>query len=236
LEVLHRSPLNPDPDWLRFLEMLAAQSAIVIETNGLYENIRHANSELLQAYDATIEGWSQAMDLRDKETEGHTRRVTEMTVQLAKEMGLAEELLVHLRRGALLHDIGKLGVPDSILRKPDTLTDDEWIVMKKHPEYAYHMLEAIDYLRPAVDIPYCHHEKWDGRGYPRGLQGEEIPLAARLFAVVDVWDALVSDRPYRPGWTHAATLQYINEQRGKHFDPQVVAAFLNLLKDSPFAN
>ncbi len=230
LEALHRSQLNPDSDWLRFLAMLAGQSAIVISTLRLYEDVHRGNVELLKAYDATIEGWSQAMDLRDSDTEGHTRRVTEMAIHLAKEMGIAEELLIHLRRGALLHDIGKLGVPDSILRKPDSLSEDEWVLMKKHPEYAYHMLESIEYLHPALDIPYCHHEKWDGAGYPRGLTGNEIPLAARLFAVIDVWDALTSDRPYRKSLTEEAALQHISDQAGKHFDPQVVEAFIRLYK------
>jgi HD-GYP domain-containing protein (c-di-GMP phosphodiesterase class II) len=213
--------------------MLAGQSAIVISTLRLYEDVQRGNVELLKAYDATIEGWSQAMDLRDSDTEGHTRRVTEMTIQLAKGMGIAEELLIHLRRGALLHDIGKLGVPDSILRKPDSLSEDEWVLMKKHPEYAYRMLESIEYLHPALDIPYGHHEKWDGSGYPRGLMGNEIPLAARLFAIIDVWDALTSDRPYRKSLTKEAALQHILDQSGKHFDPQVVEAFISLYKKKP---
>ncbi len=230
LDALHRSRLTPNRNWLRFFEMLAGRSANVIATIQLYEDVRHANEELLKAYDATIEGWSQAMDLRDKETEGHTLRVTEMALQLAQAMGLDEEKLIHIHRGALLHDIGKLGIPDDILHKPGPLTDDEWVLMKKHPLYAYHMLESIEYLRPAMDIPYNHHEKWDGSGYPRGLKGEEIPLAARLFAVIDVWDALTSDRPYRPKWTKEAALQYIIDQSGKHFDPRVVMAFLNLFK------
>ena len=152
----------------------------------------------MKAYDTTIEGWSRALNLRDKETEGHTRRVTEMTLTLARRFGFTEEDLLHLRRGALLHDIGKMGVPDNILLKPEPLTEEEWIIMRKHPQYAYDLLKPIAFLGSALDIPYCHHEKWDGTGYPRGLRGEEIPLAARLFAVVDVWDALTSDRPYRP--------------------------------------
>jgi PAS domain S-box-containing protein len=239
LEVIHRSSVSADADWLRFLELLAGQAAIVIETIQLYEDVQHANRELLKAYDATIEGWSQAMDLRDKETEGHTRRVTNVTLRLAREFGLGEDALVQIRRGALLHDIGKLGVPDDILRKPGQLTADEWAVMKKHPGYAYHMLDSIEYLRPALEIPFCHHEKWDGSGYPRGLKGEEIPLAARLFAIVDVWDALTSDRPYRKAWPCERVLAYLREQSGKHFDPQVVDAFMDLadkglgIKDSP---
>jgi putative two-component system response regulator len=189
-------------------------------------NLQEANAQLLKAYDTTIEGWSHAMDLRDRETEGHSHRVAEITVELARNFGMDEAGLVQVRRGALLHDMGKLGIPDHILHKPGALTDDEWDVMKKHPQFAYDMLYRIEYLRPAMDIPYCHHEKWDGTGYPRGLKGEGIPLSARLFAIVDVWDALTSDRPYRSAWTREDALAYIKDQSGKHFDPEVVRLFL----------
>jgi putative nucleotidyltransferase with HDIG domain len=182
------------------------------------------------AYDATIEGWLRALDLRDKETEGHTQRVTDMTVKLARLIGLSESDLAQVRWGALLHDIGKMGVPDGILLKAGPLTDDEWVAMKKHPGFAYEMLSPIHYLRNALDIPYCHHEKWDGSGYPRGLKGNQIPLAARIFAVVDVWDALRSDRPYRPGWTDEQVREHIRASSGTHFDPQVVDVFLQLAK------
>jgi HD-GYP domain-containing protein (c-di-GMP phosphodiesterase class II) len=155
--------------------------------------------------------------------------VADLTEKLAKEFGMGEEEMLHLRRGALLHDMGKLGIPDSILQKPGSLTEDEWTVMRKHPQLAYDMLFAIEYLRPALDIPYCHHEKWDGSGYPRGLKGEEIPLAARLFAVVDVWDALTSDRPYRAAWNREQVLAHIREQSGKHFDPKVVDVFFKVM-------
>ncbi len=191
-------------------------------------NLEQAHEKLLSAYDATIEGWSHAMDLRDKETEGHTLRVTKLSEQLGTIMGVEAEDLVYMRRGALLHDIGKLGVPDSILLKPAKLTDEEWTIMRQHPQYAYDMIQPIEYLRPALDIPLCHHEKWDGSGYPRGLKGEEIPLVARIFAVVDVWDALISDRPYRPAWDKEKALTYIKEQSGKHFDPYVVENFLKM--------
>jgi putative nucleotidyltransferase with HDIG domain len=169
------------------------------------------------------------MDLRDRETEGHTQRVTELTLKLAARLGISPEEQVHLRRGALLHDIGKLGVPDDILLKPGKLTEQEWISMRQHPTYAFNMLLPITYLRPALDIPYCHHEKWDGSGYPRGLKGQQIPLAARLFAVVDVWDAVTSDRPYRSAWSKAEALDYIKEQSGRHFDPGVVRVFLEMI-------
>jgi putative two-component system response regulator len=164
-------------------------------------NLEAANARLLDAYEATIEGWSRAMDLRDRETEGHSQRVADLTVQLATAFGVGSEELIYIRYGALLHDMGKIGIPDSILHKPAKLTDEEWVIMRKHPQLAYEMLGAIEYLRPSLDIPHCHHEKWDGTGYPRGLKGEDIPIAARLFAIVDVWDALTSDRPYRPAWT-----------------------------------
>ncbi len=193
-------------------------------------NIEQAHIQLLAAYDATIEGWSLAMDLRDKETEGHARRVTELTLRLGRMVDMDEEQLIHMRRGALLHDIGKLGIPDSILHKPDTLTPEEWAEMKKHPQYAYEMISPIEYLRPALDIPYCHHEKWDGSGYPRGLKGTDIPLAARLFALVDVWDAITSDRPYRQAWDKQKALKYIQDESGKHFDPQAVDLFLRLME------
>ncbi len=215
----------------QLLSLFAAQAAIAIDNAQLLERLQHSNLDLSLAYDATIEGWSWAMDLRDKETEGHTRRVTELTLSMARSMGLKEEEMTHIRRGGLLHDIGKLGVPDNILLKPNELTDEEWKIMRKHPTYAYEMLSSITYLKPALDIPYCHHEKWDGKGYPRGLKGEQIPLVARIFAIVDVWDAVTSDRPYRPAWTKVKALKYIKEQSGKYFDPQVVKAFLRLIAD-----
>ena len=193
------------------------------------KNLEEAHKQLLFAYDETIEGWSRAMDLRDKETEGHSQRVTELTLKLASDSGIPKQDLVHVRRGALLHDMGKLGIPDSILLKAGKLNDEEWEFMRQHPQLAYNMLFPIEYLRPAMDIPFCHHEKWDGTGYPRGLQGEQIPLAARLFAIVDVWDALTSDRPYRKAWEREKVLAYIKEESGKHFDPKVVEAFLQLI-------
>ena len=231
LEVFHRASLTPDEEWLDYLETLAGQVAIAIDNANLFTSLQRSNLELSLAYDATIEGWSRALDLRDKETEGHTRRVTETAVRLARVMGLSEIELVHLRRGALLHDIGKMGVPDGILLKPGKLTDEEWAIMRLHPQYAFEMLAPINYLRPALDIPFCHHEKWDGTGYPRGLKGEQIPLAARIFAVVDVWDALRSDRPYRPAWPDEKVTQHIRTLSGTHFDPEVVEVFLRMLRE-----
>jgi len=229
MEVFHRLALEPNSEWFDFLNTLAGQAAIAIENSTLFESLQRSNSELTLAYDATIEGWSHALDLRDRETEGHTQRVTEMTVKLARLLGLSEMDLVQVRWGALLHDIGKMGVPDGILLKPGPLTDEEWLVMKKHPSFAYEMLSPIRYLRLALDIPYCHHEKWDGSGYPRKLIGNQIPLVARIFTVVDVWDALRSDRPYRLAWKEEKVRQYIRSTVGTHFDPQVVDAFLQLL-------
>ena len=229
LEIFHRAPLQANVEWLDFLEALAGQAAIAIDSTHLFNGLQRSHTELTQAYDATIEGWTQVLDLRDKETEGHTQRVTEMTIRLAQALGLSNAELVHIRRGALLHDIGKMGIPDSILYKPGPLTEAEWAIMRKHPVYAFEMLSPIGYLRLALDIPCSHHEKWDGAGYPRGLKGEAIPLAARIFAVADVWDALRSDRPYRAGWPDDEVREYIRLQSGKHFDPHVVDVFLTIL-------
>ncbi len=228
LEVFHRSLLHPTPDWLSFLEALAGQAAIAVDNSSLFDNLQRANMDLLTAYDTTLEGWSKALDLRDKETEGHTLRVTDLTVRLARAMDVSDADLVHIRRGALLHDIGKMGIPDGILLKPGPLTDDEWVVMRRHPVYAHELLSPIPYLKLALDIPYCHHEKWDGTGYPRGVRENEIPMAARIFAIVDVYDALISNRPYRSAWSKEKTIAHIREQSGKHFDPSVVDAFLRL--------
>ena len=192
--------------------------------------LERAHQELLSAYDATIAGWSRAMDLRDKETEGHTQRVTELTLKMCEAMGMGPDELVQVRRGALLHDMGKLGLPDRVLLKPGKLYDDEWELMRQHPQNAYDMLYPIEYLRPALDIPYAHHEKWDGTGYPRGLKGVEIPLSARIFAVADVWDALTSDRPYRAALKAEEALEYIKEQSGKHFEPSIVELFLKIIE------
>ena len=229
LEVFQRSPFQPDAEWFTFLETLSRQAAIAIDNNNLFENLQRSNTNIILAYDATIQGWSQALELRDKETEGHARRVTEQTVQLAQLVGVPVAEMEHVRRGTLLHDIGKMGVPDAILLKPGKLTEAEWVIMRRHPVFAYEMLSSIAYLRPALDIPHYHHEKWDGTGYPDGLKGEQIPLYARIFAVVDVYDALTNDRPYRPAWTTGQALEYIHTESGRHFDPAIVEVFLNML-------
>lgn len=232
LEVFHRAPREPGESWHDFLGMIAAQAAIAVENAELLQSVRDRNRELRQAYDATIEGWSKALELRDDETQGHTERVTEVTLKLARRMGIDGEELVHVRRGALLHDIGKIAIPDSILNKPGPLNDEQWERMREHPEIAQNLLAPIEFLRPATAIPYCHHEWWDGTGYPRSLEGEEIPLAARVFAVVDVWDALRSDRPYRQAWPADEVIEHIREESGTHFDPQVVEAFLELHEEA----
>ena len=232
LEVFHRSPLDPDQEWLDFLHTLAGQAAIAVEDAQLFNNLQQFNFELLHAYDATIEGWSRALDLRDKETEGHTQRVTDMAIRLAQRFGLSDEELKYIRWGGLLHDIGKMGVPDNILLKAGALTNEEVQIMRKHPVFAYEMLSPIRYLKSgAIDIPYSHHEKWNGTGYPRGLKGEQIPLPARIFAVADVFDAVTSDRPYRSKWEIAKAISHIREQSGSHFDPSVVETFLQMIGD-----
>ncbi len=236
LEVFHRTPLDSDSEWREFLEIIADQSAIAIDHAALFESMQRANTELSLAYTTTLEGWARALELRDKETEGHSQRVTEMTLRIARAIGLNEIEMIHIHRGALLHDIGKMGIPDSILLKPGPLTEEEWEIMRKHPTYAHDLLAPIAYLRPALDIPYCHHEKWDGSGYPRGLTGEQIPLAARIFAVVDVWDALRYDRPYRKGWPDERAREHIRSQSGTHFDPQIVEVFLKLCMSDESAN
>jgi PAS domain S-box-containing protein/putative nucleotidyltransferase with HDIG domain len=228
LVVAHRSPLEAGPDWLEFLVTVATQGAILIDNAALVADLAASNQELRAAYDATIEGWSRALDLRDKETEGHSRRVTELSLRLARAMGRPEEELVHIRRGALLHDIGKMGVPDAILQKPGALTDEEWARMRQHTVFAADLLAPIHFLKPALAIPAAHHERWDGSGYPMGLSGDAIPLAARIFAVADVYDALTSDRPYRSAWSHDEAIAYIRKEAGRHFDPAVADAFLAL--------
>jgi PAS domain S-box-containing protein/putative nucleotidyltransferase with HDIG domain len=227
LEVFQRTQLARDDEWLDFLKALAAQAAIAIDNVTLFDNLQRSNTELTQAYDATIEGWSRALELRDNETEGHTQRVAVLTVKLARLFGLSDAELVQVRWGALLHDIGKMGIPDGILLKHESLTEAEWVVMKNHTVFAYEMLSPIRYLRSALNIPYSHHEKWDGTGYPLGLKGDQIPLTARIFAVVDVWDALRSDRRYRTSWSVEKVREHLRSLAGTHFDPHVVKVCLD---------
>lgn len=229
LEIFHRSLLKPSQEWLRFLEALVGQAAIAIDNATLFEALDNANIKLTLAYDDTIEGWARTLELRDMETKGHSQRVVDLVIALSKLMGVSDDDLVHIRRGALLHDIGKIGVPDSILLKPGPLTPEEWKIMRLHSTYAYDMLSKIEFLKPALDIPYYHHERWDGTGYPVGLKGEEIPLPARIFAIVDVWDAVNSNRPYHKAWPRKKAIDNLRELSGKQFDPKVVEAFFTLI-------
>ncbi|UCG78332.1 MAG: PAS domain S-box protein [Nitrospirota bacterium] len=228
MEIFQRSHFEPDDDWVDFLGALAGQASIAIDNASLFNELRDSLDNLVMAYETTIEGWARALDYRDRETEGHSRRVAELTVNIAREMNISEKDLIHIHRGALLHDIGKFGVPDNILLKADSLTEDEWEIMKKHPEFARDLLFGIPFLRPALDIPYCHHEKWDGSGYPRGMKGEDIPLPARIFAIVDHWDAMTTDRPYRPAVPEKKVVEEIKKLAGKFFDPAIVKVFLKM--------
>ena len=230
-EVFQRSSLSPNAEWMQFLQTLAGQAAIAIDNSHLFDNLQRSNQELTQAYDTTLEGWARALELRDRETEGHTRRVTDLTLRLAHFMGINDEELVNIYRGVLLHDIGKMGVPDQILKKTGPLTASEWQEMRLHPQYAFDLLSPITYLHSALDIPYCHHEHWDGSGYPRGLKGDQIPLSARIFSVVDIWDALLTDRPYRKAWPRDKVLEYIKEVSGTILDPKIVDAFMYLISE-----
>ncbi len=220
-------------DDLNLLSAIAGSAAIAIENAQLYENLQHSKQILEIAYDSTLEGWAKALDLRDHETEGHTRRVSSLAVRLAKALGMEDLDLVSIYRGALLHDIGKIAIPDHILHKPGPLTPEERAIMEFHPVYARDMLAEIDFLQPALEIPYCHHERWDGTGYPLGLKGTQIPLAARIFSIVDVWDALISERPYRSSWPPENVIEYLREQAGRQFDPHIVSIFVNLVQFEP---
>jgi PAS domain S-box-containing protein len=230
LEILRRSDTAFDSEWMEFVESMASQLAIAIHNGELFGKLQKTNQDIVQAYDVTISSWSAALELREIETKGHMERVIWWTLALGRALNVPESEMIHLRRGAALHDIGKLALPDSILLKPGALTGDELLLMRKHPEYAHDWLSPIPYLRPALDIPYNHHESWDGNGYPRGLKGLEIPLAARIFALVDSWDALRSVKPYRAPWTKDQALQYIHDMTGVRFDPLVAEAFYSLVK------
>ena len=232
LNLVHASTRIASGDFEVQLQPRSNDEVAVLTTafNEMVEDLQTSRNALLLAYDSTLEGWSKALELRDKETEGHTLRVTKMAVELARKLGVQGEALLHLQRGALLHDIGKMGVPDHILLKPGKLTDEEWVIMRKHCESAYDLLWPIEYLRPAIDIPYNHHERWDGKGYPRGLRGTEIPLSARIFSIIDVWDALRSDRPYKKAFGYAESVAIIRSAVGTQFDPQVAEAFLEMVE------
>lgn len=228
--VFTREPLDVASEWIDYLQTLAGQTAIAMDSAAMFEELKLANRELTEAYDATIEGWSKALEFRDRETGGHSQRVTDMTVKIAETMGMSSDEIAHLSRGAVLHDIGKMGIPDHILLKPGKLTEEEWEIMRTHPKIAYDLLSPIKFLERSLDIPYAHHEKWDGTGYPKGLKGTEIPLSARIFAVADVWDALRSDRPYKKAFPFEKALECIREGSGSHFDPEIVEIFFDLFE------
>ncbi|MEW6548643.1 MAG: HD domain-containing phosphohydrolase [Spirochaetota bacterium] len=230
LEVWFRKTLRPGPEWFVLFDAIANQVGMALDYNALYADLQKAYLDLETSYEATIEGWSAAMDLRDEETEGHSRRVTTLSLSLAAKLGLSESEIAQVRRGAFLHDIGKIGIPDSVLKKPGPLNDEEWVLMKEHPKKALEMLGRIPYLKDSLDIPLYHHEKFDGTGYPYGLAGQKIPLAARLFSIVDVFDALTSDRPYRGAWTKERAIAYLREQKGKHFDPELIDVFISMVE------
>jgi putative nucleotidyltransferase with HDIG domain len=234
LEMFHRSRLHPDSDWLNFLNMVAGQAAIAIDNAVMFRELQRSNAELSLAYDATMEGLMRALDLRDKGTEEHTRRVSDITIEMAVRLGVGHADIIQMRRGAVLHDIGKMAIPDRILFKPGPLTEDEWKIMRRHPGIGVDLLASVSYLAPALDIPHWHHEKWDGTGYPDKLHGDEIPFAARLFALVDVYDALTSNRPYRGAWSKKETLEYIESQAGQHFDPALVPEFVHFMQGHQF--
>src|SRR5215211_2116143 len=234
LEMFHRASLKPDKDLQNFLIMVAGQAAIAIDSAMMFSELQKSNVELSLAYDATIEGLSRALDLRDKETKEHTFRVTDITIKLATRLGVRQSDLIHIRRGAILHDIGKVAIPDQILFKPGPLAKDEWEIMRRHPDIAVELLSPVNYLEPALEIPHWHHEKWDGSGYPDGLRQEDIPFSARLFAVADVYDALTSNRPYRIAWPKWDAVEYIEAQAGTHFDPRIVPEFLDLISTNNF--
>jgi response regulator RpfG family c-di-GMP phosphodiesterase len=229
LEIFHRDRLNVNSQWQRYLEGVAERGANAIGQAMLARQLKRSNNELVAMYDATLESWALALELRDCEPKGHIKRVTETTVEFARLMGVSEADLIHVRRGAILHDIGKMAIPDSVLFKKESLEEAEWEIIRRHPTIAYEQLMAIELLRPALDIPYCHHEKWDGTGYPRGLAGEQIPFAARIFAIIDVWDTLNSNRPYRNGWPLEKISQHLRDQGGKHFDQKLADTFVKML-------
>jgi len=230
LEIFHRSPLNPDQEWLELLEMVAGLAAIAIDLQNLHNDLERSQTEITKAFDGIIEGWAQALELRGIEPDGHWIRVEDMTLRLARKLELNKDTIPDIRRGALLHDIGKMGIPDQVLHKGTSLTKEERKMIGRHPIDAYELLKSVNVLHSALDIPLYHHERWNGEGYPYGLSEEKIPLPARIFAIVDVWDALLTDRPYRKAWPREKALAHIKKQSGKHFDPQVVKAFLEIIE------
>jgi response regulator RpfG family c-di-GMP phosphodiesterase len=229
LELFYRRPVESSPDWINFLEILARQAAIAVEDASLFNDMQHSFTELAVAYDASIEGWARVLQMRHHEPEELTHSLTALTLEMARRMGISEAEMSHIYRGVLLHDIGKLDIPEDILFKRTPLTTEEWELIRRHPAFAYDFLQSIAYLRPAMNIPYCHHENWDGSGYPRGLKGKDIPLEARIFSVVNAWVILQTGRPYRPAWDRDRAVAYLREQAGRQFDPEVVSVFMEMI-------
>ena len=227
LEIFYRQYRESDPEWIDFIETLAGQTAIAIDNVQLLNDIQRSNAELQISYDHTLEGWAKALDIRNHENESHTRVVTQLSLRVAKVLGVKDEMMINIRRGALLHDIGKLEVPESIILKPGPLTEEEWVTMRQHPIMAFNIMAPVEFLKPALEIPYSHHERWDGTGYPRGLKGENIPIEARIFAIANVWDSLRNDRPYRKAWPENVIREYMLSERGKYFDPAILDIFMN---------
>ena len=235
LELYNRTTVDLNNDLTDFLRTLAGQAAIAIDNYELFRNLQRSNQDLSIAYNTTLEGWGRALELRDKKTQGHTKRVVDSTLKLARRIGIQGEMLTHLLRGIMLHDIGKMGIPDSILNKKGPLSEEEWKIMRQHPKYAYDLLVHIPYLRPALTVPYSHHERWDGSGYPQGLKGDAIPLEARIFAVIDIWDALLYERPYRNAWPEEKVLDYLRNEAGRTLDPEIVDEFLVMIREEKLA-
>ena len=231
IELFRRSDFDPDQEWYDYLQNLADQTAIALENFEVILDLKQSREDILHAYDETLEGWVHGLDIRVHESNGHTRRVTDYSLNLAAMAGIPEDQLQSIRRGSLLHDIGNAGVPDRVLLKPDVLTEEEKTLVRQHPNIAREMLYPISYLRPALDIPYCHHEWWDGSGYPRGIRGDAIPIAARIFSIVDVWDSLLSNRPYRPAWTKEQVIKYMHAMTGIQFDPVLMDFFWKMVQD-----
>jgi HD-GYP domain-containing protein (c-di-GMP phosphodiesterase class II) len=231
MELYFRDQFVADVEWQNFVETLARQAAVTIDDAYLFERLQQSYTELTVAYDTTIEGWARLLELRKFEPTGHTHHVSALVVELARRLGVPDRELQHIYRGAILHDIGKLAIPEHILLKPGALTEDEVTIIRTHPVIARSLLTSIDYLRPAAVIPYAHHERWDGSGYPNGLVGEQTPFAARIFSVVEVWDALTRNQPYRPAWSEADATSFVRSRAGSDFDPLVVDAFLALIQD-----
>jgi response regulator RpfG family c-di-GMP phosphodiesterase len=231
LEVFERSEIKHDRDWYDFLEAFAHQASIAIDNSGLFENLQKLNIEIASAYDTTIKAWAQTLEIRDVTYAGHASRVMDLSVKIASAMGLSGDAISHLRHGVLLHDIGMLGIPESILLNPGSLNEEQWKMVRKHPRIAYDLLSQIPNWRQALDIPYSHHEKWDGTGYPQGLKNDVIPLGARICALADVYDTLQMERPFRSAWDKTLAKNFIRDGAGSQFDPEVVRMFFSLIKE-----